>query len=115
MPSATSWWSPDRPPGPPSGCDSNSTIFGLPGPWHCHTIVQYSGAQSRTIIGRCPHWATFSRLSAREGTVAWMALNSRVSAPWPLARLRDAMPPLGGPLLVAVAYFLGAEAAFLIG
>jgi signal transduction histidine kinase len=44
-----------------------------------------------------------------------LSLNSHLAAPSSVARWRAASVPLRGPLLVALAYFLGAEAAFLIG
>ena len=42
-------------------------------------------------------------------------MTSDLVARMPLWRVRQAVAPLQGPLLVALAYFLGAQAAFFIG
>src|SRR5499425_1095700 len=42
-------------------------------------------------------------------------MNSDIAVPLLLSRVRRMKVPLRGPLLVALAYYLGAEAAFYIG
>src|SRR5262249_24509371 len=47
--------------------------------------------------------------------VASFTMNSDIAVPLLLSRVRRLKVPLQGPLLVALAYLLGAEAAFYIG
>src|SRR5262245_31220245 len=56
-----------------------------------------------------------SARSSLERSVSWLTLNSAVTGPSRLPGWRGSLPPLRAPLLVALAYFLGAEAAFFIG
>src|ERR1043166_3524046 len=62
----------------------------------------------------CPGSNRAACNNARRGCADVMSLSGIRSSP-PLAGLRQASRPLQGPALVALAYFVGAEAAFYIG
>jgi signal transduction histidine kinase len=66
-------------------------------------------------IARLPTNKVGAELDAGANGVVSLALNSETAAQAIRARLRVSAAPLRGPLLLALAYFLGAEAAFFIG
>src|SRR5262245_38312340 len=72
--------------------------------------------KSRAIMGGVPtHKRVASSTQAGSAIVAWLALNSGVAGPSSIRGWHALLPSLRNPLLVALAYYLGAEAAFLIG
>src|SRR5262245_9459373 len=73
---------------------------------------------SDTILGRCKRsdeiLLAITRVVASERVVSY-TMNCDIAVPSLLTRVRRLNVPLQGPLLVALAYLLGAEAAFHIG
>src|SRR5215813_1500717 len=81
-----------------------------------HALVCVTG--SDTISGRCKGGNEIRLAVVRAAgseRVASFTMNFDIAVPSLLSRVRRLNVPLQGPLLVALAYLLGAEAAFYIG
>src|SRR5262245_49179010 len=81
-----------------------------------HALVCVTG--SDTISGRCKGGDEIPLAVVRvvgSERVASFTMNFDIAVPSLLSRVRRVKVPLQGPLLVALAYLLGAEAAFYIG
>src|SRR5262249_42183144 len=79
-----------------------------------HTLVCVTS--SDTISGRCKDGDEIRLAVVRAvGRVTSFTMNFDIAVPSLLSRARRLKVPLQGPLLVALAYLLGAEVAFYIG